>query len=146
MCWTFLPSFTVLNISFFTRWVQTDHPQPSSAAHVKTFCLLSEMSKYSDTDANNSLQKPTGYLVNCGWKLQINLQFTMTKIHPNYSTSRVAKHYLYCETNGTETKSHSHRKANHPLWQTNKNVDMHDQPDVTHMGLSRILHASRRTL
>jgi len=36
ICWIFLLFLTLSNISFFTRWVQTDHPQPSPAAHVKT--------------------------------------------------------------------------------------------------------------
>jgi hypothetical protein len=121
-------------------------PQQHMSNFSRYFYLLSEMSKYSDTDANNWLQKTTGYIVNCGWKLQINLKFTMARIHLNYSTTRVAKHYLYCETQCTETKNHSHSKANHPLMQTNQNVDMHDQPDVTNMGLPRILHACRRTL
>ena len=70
----------------------------------------------------------------------------MTKLHLNYSTARVAKHYLDCKTQCTETENHSHRRASHPLRQTNQNVDMHDQPDVTNMGLPRILPASRRTL
>jgi len=39
------------------------------------FYLLSEVSKYSDTDANNGPQKKTGYIVNCGRKLQINFTY-----------------------------------------------------------------------
>jgi len=121
-------------------------PQQHMSKLSSYFYLLSKVSKYSDTDAKNWPQKRTAYIVNCGWKLQINLKFTMTKLHLNYSTSRVAKHYLDSRTLCRETKNHSHRKANHPLWQTNQNVDMHDQPDVTNMGLPRILHAYRRTL
>jgi hypothetical protein len=90
ICWIFFLSLTLHNISFFTRWVQTDHPQPSSTC--QNFPGISIY--FPRCQSILILTRTTDHrrwvtMVNCRWKLQINLKFTMTKLHLNYSTSRV---------------------------------------------------------